>query len=82
MTQAYDLDQCYTAGELRSRGYNFPEVVPDCAWVPRDSVVFKIEDWKAEVQDGVIVLLYSIGAYFFEPFRWISAEFFVESVKT
>lgn len=38
MTDKYDPKTCTTAAELRKRGCNLPEYIPDNAWVPSNSI--------------------------------------------
>ena len=41
MIDEYDAELCVTAGELRAAGaLDIPDGVPDCAWVPRASLLF------------------------------------------
>lgn len=66
-----------TAGELRTLGLRIPETIPDCAWVPRTSLV--IGEHRAIVSaDGQrldVEVDIGIGA----PFRWVEAEFTVKN---
>lgn len=67
----YDPITCITAGELRARGINVPLNIPDCAWVPRDSLQIGEPRTRVEGDRGII----TIDFVYREPFRWLELEF-------
>lgn len=68
--ETYDLKKDVTAGELRERGWEIPESIPDVAHVPRWSIRYSGLDVKF-VGDK---LHYKMGAFISEPFRWIEGK--------
>lgn len=63
----YDPATCVTAAELRAAGHAIPAEVPDCAWVPRDSLRPSIG--HARVEGGVAYATVSVT--FTAPFTWL-----------
>ena len=59
-------DRIY-AGELRSFGAQIPDRIPDCAWVPRSSMSYKLGSATAEGDTLHMNMQVSIA----EPFRWV-----------
>lgn len=77
--QGFDARTCITAGALRQSGFTVPEVIPDCAWVPRSAIIFHARaDKEARISaDGRIEM--SIHLNLDQPFRWIAVR--VESSR-
>jgi len=71
----YNPETCVHAGELRERGYDIPESIPDCAWIPRDAMV-PTEDFNVEKDHSDDKLFhFSVGVVFTQPFRWVEGKF-------
>lgn len=66
----YSPATCITAGELREMGADISGDIPDCAWVPRDSV--EIGEVKARA-DGEVMSV-TINAKINAPWQWWSAK--------
>ncbi|MDR9052084.1 hypothetical protein [Burkholderia multivorans] len=65
----YDPLTCITAYELREAGIPIDEKIPDCAWVPRASVDWKVGEITVSADGSAS---YEFRISFGEPFRWIS----------
>jgi len=66
----YDHKSCITAAELRDMGAVIPERIPDCAWVPRSSVMpvsFSFD--KSNSTKGIIAGKGTLSIS--QPFQWI-----------
>lgn len=62
----YDPLTCITAEELRDCGIPVPETVPDCAWVPDESIKTDVECGPGDREDDIkCVFTYT----FLSPFR-------------
>ena len=64
----YSEEDCITAGELRAMGCEISDRIPDCAWVPRYSIIMNAGETRIE-GDKVVCDVY-VG--FLEPFKWIN----------
>jgi hypothetical protein len=74
-SDTYDEKTCITAGELRDTGWNIPANVPDCAWIPRGSIIPKIGD-ISEGEQGVMKI--SVMGTFTCPFKWLEGTYTIE----
>lgn len=72
MSQAIPESQRLSAGTLRGMGIAIPDEIPDCAWVPRDSVKM---DTVAKGETVAVVLTFK------EPWRWVEATVTLEGKK-
>jgi hypothetical protein len=59
-------DNVITAGALRAKGYDVPADVPDCAWVPADSLR---PDVTCDPSNGTI----TVAITFTAPWQWYEA---------
>ena len=73
----YNEFTCITAGELR-KIYNMeiPELIPDCGWIPRDSIARGLNDVK-ETDDPSMVN-FEFNMTFTKPFKWFCGEYKLE----
>lgn len=73
----YDERTCITAGEMRAAGYPVPERIPDCAWVPRASIVPSVGGIRldGDVLRGTITLRFTV------PWSWLECEVAIDDVK-
>lgn len=71
----YDPATCQTAGELRAAGIQIPTGIPDCAWIPRGSMVVVGEPEVTSKPPSLTVQ--GLSVTFTVPFRWIEAIFTV-----
>jgi hypothetical protein len=72
----FDPVTCVTVKELRERGFSsIPADLPDCAWIPRDSVEFEFfnETTPQDAEKGLMKA--GMRATFTEPFRWIELNY-------
>ena len=72
----YDETTCITAKELRTMGVTISDDVPDCAWIPRsslipdpESLILKTDPCDSTRFTGTFLLIPT------EPFRWIETSF-------
>ena len=66
------MNEIMSAGELREMGFmGLPEHVPDCAWVPRHSILY------LEPIAGPVAV--TLRMEFTEPFRWVTGTFIVQA---
>ena len=72
--QEYKPDTCITAGELRESGFNIPEHVPDCAWIPRGSLSPEPESLKV-TDGGNSTVKIAWAARLTTPFRWVTGTY-------
>jgi len=70
----YNEYLCITAGELRSSGIKVPGDIPDCGWVPRGAVDFRVSPNR---EAGVI----GVDVTFSVPFKWVQLDVTVEDAK-
>lgn len=70
----YDPETCLTAGELRATGAHVPENIPDCAWVPRCSVVVRRPPSVDIDPIDPTIIRVDTTMEFTAPFRWIKVE--------
>lgn len=72
----YDPKTCITAGEFREMGATLPEGIPDCAWVPRDSVTWSLAidvspnpppPERGKISVPLMIL-------FNKPFKWVEIK--------
>lgn len=59
----YDPDTCWTAKELREFGFDVPETIPDCGWIPKTSFF----GTGSKSCGFMLTMTYRTS----EPFRWI-----------
>ena len=66
----YDPVKCVTAKELRDIGWPVPHSVPECAWVPRSSLV--VDDCDMSASENRLDM--SISVKFTVPFQWVKVN--------
>lgn len=78
----FDPETCITAGELRAKGLHVEDSVPDCGWVPTQSIQFDAIPQKNELTDEQRAWrefpTLDITITFMEPFRWVHFKGTVE----
>lgn len=68
----YDPETCITAGELRARGWDLGENIPDVASIPRTAVSPAPEAFTVDQDEKDPKLFhFTVGAVITQPFRWI-----------
>jgi hypothetical protein len=72
-----DVDRIH-AGELRALGATIDERIPDCAWVNRAAMHWKVAYTKLEANG---TLNASIDVTFDEPFKWVEATVTIGEAK-
>jgi hypothetical protein len=73
----YDSVICITADELRATGFQIPQHIPGCAWVPKYAV--DLGELKVDRNaDDPDVLDLSVQFNARQPFRWQRMEVEVE----
>jgi len=79
----YDPELCVTAGELRAAGATgIPDEVPDCAWVPRLSLLFvDVEIDRSHDVAATGTLKASSTIRVLSPWRWIEATVTFDNPK-
>ncbi len=70
----YDPDRCVTAGELRAIGLAVPDMIPDPAWIPRDSIEISPGSRPYPHERVGIALQYSMAVRFTKHFKWIKID--------
>jgi len=78
----YNEHTCITAAELREMGFKIPEHIPNCAWVPRDSLL-PVGDLSIEADSHDNSRFHmSLFTRFTKPFKWIGADVVIPMEKT
>lgn len=75
MGDAVSEEDTISAGDLRAAGISIPAEIPDCAWVPRSSMQYRLEPLQA---DGDVLRM---NAYvtFTQAFSWVEVPVLVEA---
>jgi hypothetical protein len=72
----YDPAVHVTAKELRAIGFAISPEIPDCAWVPRLSLVWKPHNLQHAAQPAAV---FADGlVHFTVPFQWLEVTVTVE----
>lgn len=50
----YDSETCVTAGELRASGIGIEHHIPDCAWIPRSSIMVEMGEVDFDPEEGMM----------------------------
>lgn len=73
--EEYDPVLHLTGGELRSQGINIPENIPDCGWISRTAIEYKVKEGNttiADINNGILDIGYEL--LFNEPFKWYQVD--------
>lgn len=71
----YDEATCVTAGELRARGIDVPETIPDVGWIPRSALL--VEPGELRLDGNVLHCEMTIT--FAVPFKWFECNVKIET---
>jgi hypothetical protein len=74
----YDPRTCVTARELRGIGMTLAETIPDCAWVPRDSILYSDPEVVPGEPKAIAI---GLKVTFTVPFQFIEVTFSIDEAK-
>ena len=75
----YNEITCITAGELRKQGIILPDNIPDCGYVPKDSISISLGK-QPEITDNLIhsrIMEINMEYRFLKPFKWLEIPIIV-----
>jgi hypothetical protein len=72
--EEYDPDTCHTAGELREMGFQIPDSIPDCGWIPKYALKMNRFDSDNTVEKDDGKFIFNIQCEITVPFKWVETE--------
>lgn len=74
--RGYDPATCITAGEMSKLGFEIPARVPDCAWIPKLSLIFSVHNITSQMTHDTNYIAVEFKSS--KPFYWERTTFETE----